>query len=603
MAVVPPPPLPPSPPSLTVQSLPLKPVTLPSVLSGIRQPRFDPVEDIIEKAETWFAAGKKDYRAGHLEIAKKEFNTAIDGILQAPVSMKEERRLAKAFDSLIDRIHSYELEALQQGDGFAEPKYQPAPLDELQKLTFPDNPQLSERFRADAAHTVSDLPLVVNNQVANFIEYFAHGRGRSSLEAGLRRAGRFHDMIVRILKEEGVPLDLIYLAQAESAFQYYARSNKGATGVWQFMAATARPYGLETGWWLDERLNPEKATRAAAKHLRDLHNMFGDWYLALAAYNCGPMGVQRAVERTGYADFWKLSARHVLPEETRNYVPIILALTIIAKNPEKYGLENLLPEVPLVYDTVTVTAPVDLRLVSEIVGSSVEALRELNPSLLRLTTPKVAEYDLRIPLATKDIFLKRIAMIPPEKRVWWRWHTVSYGETLSGIAKKLHSTPQAIAEVNNLDSQQPLREAAELVIPVSPAAGTAINHQVRAKETLASLARHYRVSTEDLMTWNNLSSPTVRPGTILVIPSPANRAKAAAAAPLSRSTRSKAGHVARRKSAGPARAAVKYKVRKGESLAQIAANHNVSVEALKQRNSHLGDTLRIGAEILIPAAK
>ncbi len=470
VAVVPPPPLPPASPSLTVQFLPLKPVTVPAVLSGIRQPRFDLVEDVIEKAETSFEAGKKDYRAGHLEIAKQEFNTAIDGILQAPVSMQEDRRLAKAFDSLVDRVHGYELEALRQGDGFAEPKYQPAPLDELQKLTFPDNPQLSERFRADATNTVSDLPLIVNNQVANFIEYFAHGRGRSSLEAGLRRAGRFRDMIVRILKEEGVPLDLIYLAQAESAFQYYARSNKGATGVWQFMAATGRPYGLETSWWLDERLNPEKATRAAAKHLRDLHGMFGDWYLALAAYNCGPMGVQRAVEHTGYADFWELSARHALPEETRNYVPIILALTIIAKNPEKYGLEDLLPEAPLVYDKVTVTDPVDLRLVAEIVGSSVETLRELNPSLLRLTTPKVPEYDLRIPLATNDIFLKRIAMIPPEKRVWWRWHTVNYGETLSGIAKKLHSTSQAIAEVNNLDPAQPLREAAELVIPVSPAA-------------------------------------------------------------------------------------------------------------------------------------
>jgi membrane-bound lytic murein transglycosylase D len=612
VAVVPPAPMPLAPASLIVQSLPLRPVPIPAELSGLRQPRFDQIADIIEKAEASFEAGRRDYRAGHLEVAKSEFNAAIDSILQGPVSMQEDRRLAKEFDSLVDRIHAYELQALRQGDGFTDPtKYQPAPLDELQALTFPDNPQLRDRVRADAANTVSDLPLVVNNQVANFIEYFAHGRGRSSLEAGLRRSGRFHDMIVRILKEEGVPLDLIYLAQAESAFQYYAKSNKGATGIWQFMAGTSRPYGLETSWWLDERLNPEKATRAAAKHLRDLHAMFGDWYLALAAYNSGPVTVQNAVERTGYADFWELSARHALPEETRNYVPIILALTIVAKNPEKYGIDNLLPEAPLVYDAVTVTEPVDLRLVAEIVGSSVETLRELNPSLLRMTTPKVPEYDLRIPLATKDIFVKRIAMIPADKRVWWRWHTVAYGETLSGIAKKLHSTPQAIAEVNNIDTQQPLREAAELVIPVSGYGGGEISHEVHAKETLASIARRYKVSTEDLVSWNNLSGQSVRPGMMLSIykdsSAPSRPVVSTASHVASGSLKSKTTQIAaRHKAATSTRAAAKppmvYKVRQGDSLAQIAANHNVSVQVLKQHN-HIGDSLRVGAEIIIPVAR
>jgi peptidoglycan lytic transglycosylase D len=575
----------PTPPVLV--QLPLRQTTLAPVVAGLRQPRFDAVEEIIDKAEASYEKGKTDYRTGHLEMAKQEFNAAVDGLLQSPIRMQDDRRLAKEFDSLVDRVHAYEIQALRQGDGFSEPSYQPAPLDELQTLTFPDNPQLRDKIRADATNTVSDLPLLINNQVANFIDYFAYGRGRSSLEAGLRRSGRFHDMIVRILQEEGVPRDLLYLAQAESAFQYMARSNKGATGIWQFIAGTGKLYGLDRNWWFDDRLNPEKATRAAAKHLRDLHNIFGDWYLALAAYNCGRMNVQTAVERTGYADFWELSARRALPQETRNYVPIILALTIIAKNPEKYGIDNLLPEVPLVYDTVTVTEPVDLRLASEIVGSSVETLRELNPNLLRLTTPKVSEYDLKIPLATKDVFLKRIAMIPPEKRVWWRWHTVDYGETLTGIARKLSSTPQAIAEVNNLDPEQPLREAAELVIPVSPAIGSGeIRHEVRAKETLASIGRRYKVSTEQL-----------------VIPAPGNRSASDSPA-TSRSARSKAVHrVAQRKGGTSHRVARVYKVRKGETLAQIAANHNTSVEALKQKNSHLGDSLRIGAQIIIPAGK
>ncbi len=602
VAVAPPPPPPAAPLPPALVSLPSRKTIVPPVLAALRQPRFDLVEEIIDKAEASYEKGKLDYRAGHLEMAKEEFNAAIDGMLQSPIGLQEDRRLSKAFDSLVDRIHAYELQALRQGDGFTEPSYQPAPLDELQALTFPDNPQLREKIRADAAHTVSDLPLVINNQVASFIEYFAHGRGRSSLEAGLRRSGRFHDMIVRILQEEGVPRDLLYLAQAESAFQYMARSNKGATGIWQFIAGTGKLYGLDRNWWFDDRLNPEKATRAAAKHLRDLHGIFGDWYLALAAYNSGRMSVQSAVERTGYADFWELSARRALPQETRNYVPIILALTIIAKNPEKYGIDNLLPEVPLRYDAVTVSEPVDLRLAAEIVGSTVENLRELNPNLLRLTTPKVPEYDLKIPLATKDIFLKRIAMIPPEKRVYWRWHTVSYGETLTSIAKKLGSTPQAIAEVNSIDPEQPLRETAELVIPVSSTAGSGeIRHEVRAKETLASIGRRYKVTPAQLIAWNNLSSQTVRPGAVLMIPAPANRSSEPVA---SRTARLKSAHsVAQHKAPTARKAAVVYKVRKGETLEKIAANHNTSVEALKQRNSHLGSNLRIGAEIIIPVAK
>ena len=605
----PPPPTTPLPipqPVLVVEKLPLRSVTLPSILIGFRQPTFDIVEQIIVKAEESYEKGRKDYRSGHLAEAKEEFNFAIEGILQAPISLRQDKRLSKTFDSLVDRINSYEMEALRRGDGFTEPVYQPAPLDELESLTFPDNPRLRERARVDAAKTVSDLPLVVNGQVANFIEYFAHGRGRSSLESGLRRSGRFRDMILTVLKQEGVPLDLLYLAQAESAFEYLARSNKGATGIWQFMAATGKPYGLENNWWLDERLNPEKATRAAAKHLKELHNMFGDWYLALAAYDCGPMCVQQAVERTGYADFWELSSRHALPEETRNYVPIILALTIIAKNPEKYGIDNILPETPQVYDSVTVTSPIDLRLVSEIVGSSLEELRQLNPSLLRLTTPKVPEYELHIPLATKDIFLKRIAMIPEQNRVWWRWHTVIYGETLSGIAKMLGSTPRAIAEVNNLDPDQPLREAAELVIPVTPAKSGEIHYQVRSRDTLTSIAQRFKVAPDEIMARNHLTKSTVLRGAILVIPVPGSDMtipeSVSATGPGSvRSAPLRASALPH--SATSQQATVIYKVRKGETLWQIATNHNISVEALKQSNSLLGDTLLEGAQIIIPVAK
>src|SRR5205823_2306071 len=264
------------------------------------------------------------------------------------------------------------------------------------------------------------------------------------------RSGRYEDMIRRTLQEEGVPQELIYLAQAESGFHPLAVSRAGARGMWQFMGSRAKAYGLERNWWVDERQDPEKATRAAARHLKDLYKQFGDWYLAMAAYNSGPGTVQSAVKRTGYADFWELYKRNQLPRETRNYVPIILAVTIMAKNPAQYGLTEVDPDPPIPAETVTLTTPTDLRLIAETIDCSVESLQELNPSLLRWVTPKMDAFELRLPLGTRERFAEQIAMIPEDKRVWWRWHRVAEGESLSQIAKSYKTTASAIAEVNNL---------------------------------------------------------------------------------------------------------------------------------------------------------
>jgi membrane-bound lytic murein transglycosylase D len=618
------------------------------------QPDFDPIQDVIDKAENSFRAGEQAYADGHLEMAKQAFNESINTILLAPVKPSEDPHLQRAFDSLVERINRYEMRALQQGDGFAEPPYQPSPLDELQTLTFPDDPQQSQLLAGESAATPSQLPLVTNSQVETFIKYFATGRGRATLEAALQRSGRYRDMILRIFQEEGVPQEFVFLAQAESGFQTRARSTKRALGLWQFVASTGKLYGLERNWWVDERLNPEQATRAAARHLRDLYNQFGDWYLAMAAYNCGPQCVQRAVERTGYADFWELSRRKVLPRETRNYVPIILSLMIIGKNAEQYGIDDLPLEPAWAFDSVAVPSPIDLRLVAELVDTNVETIQELNPNLLRMTTPNVPNYTLRIPLASSELFLKRVAMIPPEKRVYWRWHTVRYGETLSGIAKKFKTSVQAIAEINNLDPVAPLHEAAELVIPVGPSrtasgslAGPGERHRIARGETLSIIASRYNVTTDQLIAWNGLDSTLIRAGSTLIVGpeadgDPLNSASAPSGSHIVRrnetlsiiarryrvtvaqlmawnnlrSTTIQVGArlVVRGPSAPQSAAAdsgsnspttqlMVHRAEKGESLSQIATNYRMSLETLRRSNQHLGQVLRVGDPVYIPATK
>src|SRR5208283_3934218 len=299
----------------------------------------DPADGLIAQAEKLYAAGEANYKAGHLEAAKANFDQAFNTLLSSNLDLRNDERLEREFDKIVEAVHELELVALKQGDGFTEQRSTPAPIDEANDVTFPVDPNVTAKAEAEVKTTKSDLPLVLNDQVAMFINYFSSPRGRATVEHALVRSGRYREMISRILQQVGVPQDLIYLAQAESGFQPLALSRAGARGMWQFMAGSGALYGLQRNWWVDERQDPEKATVAAAHHLKDLYHQFGDWYLAMAAYNSGASTVQHAVERTGYADFWELYRRGVLPQETRNYVPIILAETIIAKNPGQYGLE------------------------------------------------------------------------------------------------------------------------------------------------------------------------------------------------------------------------------------------------------------------------
>jgi membrane-bound lytic murein transglycosylase D len=504
------------------QEIPVLPLDNPARRNMIwlTTPVTDPRQVLIHRVEEKFASGEQNYKAGHLEAARKDFDDAVDWMLQSGYDPNSDPQLSELFHRVVDTVYTYELQAFRAGDGFNEAPAVPAPIDEVAEMTFPVDPRLKARAEEAAKNISHDLPLTVNDEVLSFLNFFQTPRGRAIVETGLRRAGRYRGMIARVLSEEGVPQDLIYLAQAESAFQPTALSRAGARGMWQFVAYRGQEYGLRHTWWLDERQDPEKATHAAAQHLRDLYKMFGDWYLAMAAYNCGPGNVQKAIERTGYADFWELYRRNVLPRETKNYVPIILALTLIAKDAPHYGIQAE-PETPVATDMVKPGRAIDLRLVAETIDVDVETLRTLNPSLLRLATPDDPAFELHLPLGSAPKFSAEIADIPPDKWVSWRRHRVAAGETLTAIAKKYRVTPKAIADANNLESTTALNTGEKLIIPaIQPAAENKrrmVSYRVRKGDTFLGIADRFSVESEDLLKWNRLKSKRVSRGMVLRI--------------------------------------------------------------------------------------
>jgi membrane-bound lytic murein transglycosylase D len=503
----------------------IKQQPMPTPVQTPQMEKPDPVPGIIAEAEKAYAAGQEDYKAGHLDAAKQDFNHAVDILMQGPVEIKADDRLQQEFDKITEEINKLEMVAFKEGDGFAEQQPEPAPIDEANTANIPVDPNVKAKAEADLQHIQSDLPLMMNDYVAGFISYFST-HARSVFEASWVRSGRYRDMIQRIFKEEGIPQDLIYLAQAESGFKPLALSRARARGMWQFMASRGVGYGLRRSWWVDDRQDPEKATHAAARHLKDLYNQFGDWYLAMAAYNSGPGNVQQAVKRTGYADFWELYKRNVLPAETKNYVPIILAMTIMSKNPAQYGLDAVQPDPPMKYDVVKVDYPVDLRLVAECVDVPVEQMIDLNPSLLRRTTPKDQPFDLRLPEGTKEKYQAAIASIPVEKRVAWRYYKVQTGDTLAGIARKYRTTEKAIAQANNLEGTA-LAPEARLVIPVNGSANGKIvysryasHYKTHTGDTVLTVAEDFGVPADRLRRWNGLKGNGLRRGRVLVIYKP-----------------------------------------------------------------------------------
>ena len=533
------------------------PVATSEALPPAPPQEVDPVLALISASDSHFRAGQKELDLGHPEAAKAEFNRAIDLLLESPLGGRTEPRLRDHFDRIVDRISAYELKALAEGDGFTEQKYEPASIDELLALstTFGEpSPasDLQEVVRSELQATGHDIAIPLNARVLSYIELFK-GRLHDFIENGLARGAKYLPMIQSVFRAEGLPLDLAYVPLVESAFNPNALSRAKAKGVWQFMAGTAADNGLRRDWYIDERSDPEKATLAAAKYLKDLSGMFGgDWHLVLASYNGGPGRVQRAIKRAGVDDFWTLAGNpRLLARETREYVPMILAAIVIAKSPAQYGFDDIGAQEPPSSEVVQLGRPVDLRRVAEWAGTTIGEIQSLNPELRRWTTPlRDSSYELRVPAGTGDRIAARLAEAPSWEVSSLNWYTVKRGETLAAIARMLRVSKADLADANYIGTSARLKAGEKLLVPretttlmaartprgVPPVEARQIStqsdlvaerpdtservkvvYQVKEGDTLSSIARFYKTTVSALRTWNNLFGNQIHAGNRLTV--------------------------------------------------------------------------------------
>jgi membrane-bound lytic murein transglycosylase D len=582
------------------------------------------VGDLVTKVEKDYQAGLDAYQAGQTDTAKQDFDNAFNALLESNLDIRSDERLGKEFDRVVEGVNHLDLGSLGfASDSETQQKSEPAPIDETNDVTLSTDAKVRAKAQAEIKSTHSDLPLMMTDQVAGYISYFSN-RGRGTFERAFARSGRYHDMMVSILKQEGVPQDLIYLAQAESGFHPLAVSRVGARGIWQFMGSRAKGYGLQHSMWVDDRQDPEKSTRAAAHHLKDLYAQFGDWYLAMAAYNSGPGTVQAAVRRTGYADFWELYRRNVLPKETRNYVPIILAVTIMTKNLSQYGFDDVSMDEPVAYDAVTINYPVDLHLVAECVDATPAQLQELNPSLLRLTTPRVGTFEIHLPPGTKGQYQDAIAAIPNDMRLWWRYHKVQPGDTLASLSRSYRVTTKSIATANHLEGTE-LEADTKVIIPVAagkhPASDTATyarritRYRVHKGDTVETVAENFGVSAQMVRRWNGLPrGDSLRGRKVLALHLPVTPSTEPAS-----TTSNSAGHprktgqtastsVPADPSANsstedaPGTTVLRHTVRSGETLYSIATTYKTTVAALKRNNGNVA-VLRPGMILIVEPSR
>jgi membrane-bound lytic murein transglycosylase D len=447
--------------------------TYPDLPPGLAEnPDIPPAQqDLMRNARGHYLQGSNLIKSGECAKARVEFNKAVEVLLLSEWSLGDNPDLNRFFQDLIHRIQQDESKYLQPEEQ-AEEKPEGAVVDELSKLDLIPikiDPSLKDAFEADLANTRYDIPITLNEQVLQSLNFWLN-KGRTYFHDGLIRSGRYREMIEKTFREESIPLDLMYLAQVESLFKTNALSKARARGMWQFGKWTAIRYGLKVNSYIDERSDPEKSTRAAAKYLNDLYAMFKDWNLVLAAYNWGEGKVQRLVDRSGLTDFWAMmELRRNFPRETKNHVPLIQASVILARNPEKYGFPKDL-DPPESYDRISVPRPIDLRAAAKLLNTSLDELKGLNPALRGLSTP--ADYpgfELKVPAGSDAEASRKVAELPavrfkPPPEYPSR-HKVQPGDTLTGIAARYHTSAKALQDVNGIKSPNSLRVGSYIRVP------------------------------------------------------------------------------------------------------------------------------------------
>ena len=512
--------------------------------TGIQTPRLkfsdDAIGRLIAQAEREFALAQSELKLGHQASAREHFDAAVDLLLTAPGGARSDPRLQAEFDLLLDRINAIDTLELRAGDGYSETRSEPAAIDDLLNVAMFERPErpaatTADLVSQDRAVTAHDLPIKVNDKVLSYIELF-QGNLRSFMEDGLERGSKYLPMILKVFQEENVPLDLAYVPLVESAFKPTALSRASAKGLWQFELGTARDTGLSQNWFVDERSDPEKATRAAAQYFKTLRDLFdGDWSLALASYNAGMGRVQRAMQKSRLTDYWDLTASSkYLPRETREYVPMIFAAMIIGRNPGQYGFD-VGPVEPLAYEKVVVPDALSLSVVAEWLDIAVERIQGLNPELRRGMTPR-GEHELKVPVGTASALQTKLASASPSAFATanFHWYTVKRGESLAAIARKYKTTAAKLAAANDLRPTTRVKGGTTLIVPIVPASALASRpsntrtattassagrstYKVRPGDTLSGIARQFDLSVTDLKRLNQLSSSTINVGDTLTL--------------------------------------------------------------------------------------
>ena len=520
------------------------------------------VAQIIARAEDHFRKGKLNLEDSKREQAREEFDKAVDSILESGFDVRASQKLQTYYLELVERIYREEVPLQQPVNtstmlvaqnnqtqepapqkappsqiGFRDQKFEPSPLDELSKLVLTEREKEvsgEDLLALEQSKKNVNFSFTLNPLVQQYINYYQGPRGRATMENGLRRSGQYMKLARQIFAQEGVPLDVTWLGQVESAWKPRAVSWAAASGLWQFIPSTGRMYGLRQNAYIDERNSYEQATRASARHLKDLANRYnGNWELAMAAYNTGAGNIDRAISRAGSANFWMIYP--YIAQETRNYVPNILAVILIAKNPEKYGFKNVKPDAPMAYDVVQVPTATSLQLVADATDTSVDHIRSLNPELKRDVTPRGDAYNVRIPAGRAKQFASLLQRISPDKRETARVISVAPGEDLQNVANR---TGISVAQLQAMNGGVDLKSTTKLVVPnssvkltkwvrASSAANTAPApslNKVRARkgDTIASIAAARNLDANDVARLNGIPVDTeLRAGQEVKIPATA----------------------------------------------------------------------------------